>query len=46
MRLIPAAILSLPINAMATAFPVPSDTPSIVPATVNTTPATCAPPMI
>ncbi|MDF7670418.1 hypothetical protein PT276_04245 [Orbaceae bacterium ESL0721] len=46
----PAAILSLPINpkATATAVPVPSDAPSIVPATarVNTPPATCTPPMI
>ncbi|MDF7670064.1 hypothetical protein PT276_02395 [Orbaceae bacterium ESL0721] len=46
MRLIPAAILSLPINAKATAVPVPSDAPSIVPATANRSPATCALPVI
>ncbi|MDF7670804.1 hypothetical protein PT276_06285 [Orbaceae bacterium ESL0721] len=50
MRLMPAAILSLPTNpkATATALPVPSDTPSIVPATakVKIPPATCAPPRI
>ncbi|MDF7670426.1 hypothetical protein PT276_04285 [Orbaceae bacterium ESL0721] len=45
MRLIPAAILSLPINATATGVPAPTVIPSIVPAkaNVNTPLATCTP---